>query len=105
MDSCIDSDTRLAYVTTEVLVQKLIRNRSLDRYTHIILDEVHERDEHTDFALLVVKKLLHTVSPRVKVSERIIHFTIFIGCPRIVMPESRELNKQTIAEHSKDMFN
>ncbi|KAK4320242.1 hypothetical protein Pmani_008893 [Petrolisthes manimaculis] len=67
LDTCLDSDTRLTYVTTEVLVQKLIRNRSLDRYTHIILDEVHERDEHTDFALLVVKKLLRTVSPRVKV--------------------------------------
>lgn len=98
MDSCTDSDTRLAYVTTEVLVQKLIRNRSLDRYTHIILDEVHERDEHTDFALLVVKKLLHTVSPRVKVST--VSVTL---CPKIIMPESRELNKQTIIEHSKDM--
>lgn len=80
MDSCIDNDTRLAYVTTEVLVQKLIRNRSLDRYTHIILDEVHERDEHTDFALLVVKKLLHTVSPRVRVIGK-----IFLGTVSLIM--------------------
>lgn len=55
---------------TEVLVQKLIHKRSLDAYTHIILDEVHERDQHTDFALLVVKKLLHTVSRKVKVGWR-----------------------------------
>ena len=61
-------DTRLSFVTTEVLVQKMIHRKSLDDYTHIILDEVHERDQHTDFALLVVKKLLHTVSRTVKVS-------------------------------------
>ncbi|XP_066947953.1 ATP-dependent RNA helicase TDRD9 isoform X1 [Macrobrachium rosenbergii] len=67
LDNCTDSDTCLAFVTTEVLVQKLIHKRSLNSFTHIILDEVHERDQHTDFALLVVKKLLHSVSNSVKV--------------------------------------
>ncbi|XP_068210369.1 ATP-dependent RNA helicase TDRD9-like [Palaemon carinicauda] len=67
LDNCTDLDTRLAYVTTEVLVQKLINKRSLNSYTHIILDEVHERDQHTDFALLVVKRLLHADSNNVKV--------------------------------------
>ena len=36
-------------------------------YTHVILDEVHERDEDMDFLLLVVRKLLHTNSRSVKV--------------------------------------
>lgn len=36
-------------------------------YTHVILDEVHERDEDMDFLLLVVKKLLRTNSSTVKV--------------------------------------
>lgn len=67
LDSCRDTDTRLLYVTTETLVQKLIHQRKLDAYTHIVLDEVHERDQQTDFALLIVKKLLYTVSPYVKV--------------------------------------
>ncbi|XP_047483544.1 ATP-dependent RNA helicase TDRD9-like isoform X2 [Penaeus chinensis] len=67
LDNCTDPDTRLSYVTTEVLVQKLIHRGSLDAFTHIVLDEVHERDQHTDFALLIVKKLLYTVSRNVKV--------------------------------------
>lgn len=67
LDACRDEDTRLLYVTTEVLVQKLVHQRKLDAYTHIILDEVHERDQQTDFALLIVKKLMHTVSPSVKI--------------------------------------
>lgn len=36
-------------------------------YTHVILDEVHERDEEIDFLLLVVRKLLRTNSTTVKV--------------------------------------
>lgn len=36
-------------------------------YTHVILDEVHERDEDMDFLLLVVRKLLRTNSTTVKV--------------------------------------
>ncbi|RXG53979.1 putative ATP-dependent RNA helicase TDRD9 [Armadillidium vulgare] len=60
-------DTRIAYVTTEVLVQKAINKKTLEDYTHIILDEIHERDQHTDIALLIVKKLLHSVSKNVKV--------------------------------------
>ncbi|XP_069986926.1 ATP-dependent RNA helicase TDRD9 [Penaeus vannamei] len=67
LDNCTDADTRLSYVTTEVLVQKLIHRGNLDAFTHIVLDEVHERDQHTDFALLIVKKLLYTVSRNVKV--------------------------------------
>ncbi|XP_050715032.1 ATP-dependent RNA helicase TDRD9-like [Eriocheir sinensis] len=67
LDTCRDTDTRLLYVTTETLVQKLIHQRRLDAYTHIILDEVHERDQQTDFALLIVKKLMHRVSPNVKI--------------------------------------
>lgn len=36
-------------------------------YTHIILDEVHERDKDMDFLLLVIRKLLRTNSMTVKV--------------------------------------
>lgn len=41
----------------------------MNEYSHIILDEVHERGQDMDFLLLVVKKLLFTVSPNVKVNK------------------------------------
>lgn len=47
--------TRICYVTTGVLLQKLINNNCLGVYTHIIVDEVHERTLDTDFVLLICK--------------------------------------------------
>ncbi|XP_072748336.1 probable ATP-dependent RNA helicase spindle-E isoform X2 [Anoplolepis gracilipes] len=60
-------DTRITYCTTGVLLQRLINKKNMLQYTHIILDEVHERDKNMDFLLLVVKKLLRTNSITVKV--------------------------------------
>ena len=54
----ICQDTRISYVTTGVLLQKLIAKDDINRYTHIIVDEVHERDLDIDFCLLVLKMLL-----------------------------------------------
>jgi HrpA-like RNA helicase len=55
----VTEKTRICYVTTGVLLQKLISAQNDPRlanvYTHIILDEVHERDLDTDFVLLVLK--------------------------------------------------
>ncbi|XP_048486162.1 probable ATP-dependent RNA helicase spindle-E [Plutella xylostella] len=61
------TDTCINYVTTGILLQKLVASKTLNEYTHIILDEVHERGQEMDFLLLVVKRLLYTVSPGVKV--------------------------------------
>jgi len=51
-------ETLLTYVTTGVLLQKLIADKTLKEYTHIIIDEVHERDLESDLLLLVIKKIL-----------------------------------------------
>ena len=67
MDKQVNADTRLTYMTTGVLLRKLCHAGSLNEYTHIILDEVHERDKETDFLLLLVKKFLCSVSKFVKV--------------------------------------
>ncbi|KAG5328427.1 SPNE helicase, partial [Acromyrmex charruanus] len=60
-------ETRLTYCTTEILLQHLIHNKHMLDYTHVILDEIHERDQNLDFLLLVVKRLLQTNSGQVKV--------------------------------------
>ena len=67
----VTEDTRITYMTTGVLLQKLIKNKNLGEYTHVILDEVHERDQDIDFAMLVVRKYLRTVSRHVKVRMQI----------------------------------
>ncbi|KAM6311330.1 ATP-dependent RNA helicase TDRD9 [Aegotheles albertisi] len=54
-------------MTTGVLLQKVVHAKSLTGFTHIFIDEVHERTEEMDFLLLLVRKLLHTNSQSVKV--------------------------------------
>uniref|UniRef100_A0A1I8NW04 Probable ATP-dependent RNA helicase spindle-E n=1 Tax=Stomoxys calcitrans TaxID=35570 RepID=A0A1I8NW04_STOCA len=63
----LSEDTRLLYCTTGVLLQKLIREKTLGSYTHIILDEVHERDQDMDFLLIVIRRLLTTNSKHVRI--------------------------------------
>lgn len=59
MESKLDrKDTILTFMTTGVLLQKLIGAKSLKGFTHIIIDEVHERDLESDFLLLVIKKIM-----------------------------------------------
>uniref|UniRef100_A0A182VKH7 Probable ATP-dependent RNA helicase spindle-E n=1 Tax=Anopheles merus TaxID=30066 RepID=A0A182VKH7_ANOME len=57
----VSEDTRLTYVTTGVLLNKLITSKSISSYTHIILDEVHEREVDMDFLLIIVRRLLATM--------------------------------------------
>jgi len=63
----VSEDTRITYMTTGVLLQKMIKNKNMNEYTHVILDEVHERDQDVDLAMLIVKKFLTSVSKHVKV--------------------------------------
>ncbi|XP_050064006.1 probable ATP-dependent RNA helicase spindle-E [Aphis gossypii] len=51
------STTKILYCTTEILLLKIIKAKSLSEFSHIILDEVHERTLEMDFLLLVIKKL------------------------------------------------
>ncbi|XP_051477823.1 ATP-dependent RNA helicase TDRD9 isoform X1 [Apus apus] len=67
LETVATKETRLLYMTTGVLLQKVVRAKSLAEFTHIFIDEVHERTEETDFLLLVIRKLLHTNSQSVKV--------------------------------------
>ncbi|KAM5274365.1 ATP-dependent RNA helicase TDRD9 [Ctenodactylus gundi] len=67
LEKTATEDTRLIYMTTGVLLQKIVSAKSLTEFTHIFIDEVHERTEEMDFLLLVVRKLLRTNSRFVKV--------------------------------------
>jgi ATP-dependent RNA helicase TDRD9 len=39
--------TKILFCTTGVILQRLIHERSMQRYSHIIIDEIHERDIDT----------------------------------------------------------
>ena len=59
--------TCITYMTTGCLLEMLVGKKSLSEITHIIVDEVHERDEDTDILLLVVRKLWWKLESSTKV--------------------------------------
>lgn len=61
----LSEQTRITYCTTGVLLEKLIAIKSLDTFSHIILDEVHDRDSDMDFLFVIIRILMNR-SPHVK---------------------------------------
>ncbi|XP_049617276.1 putative ATP-dependent RNA helicase DHX57 [Syngnathus scovelli] len=59
LESVRSSATRLLYCTTGVLLRRLQSDADLQDVTHVIVDEVHERTDESDFLLLVLKDLIH----------------------------------------------
>jgi HrpA-like RNA helicase len=57
MQSKISNETRIVYMTYGILIQQLLFINKIE-YTHIILDEVHERSLEMDFTFIALKKIL-----------------------------------------------
>lgn len=64
-------DTRILFCTTGVLLEKLIHVKSIHPYTHIILDEVHERTKEMDFLMVIIYKFLNPTKRVVLMSATI----------------------------------
>uniref|UniRef100_A0A8C8RDX7 Putative ATP-dependent RNA helicase DHX57 n=1 Tax=Pelusios castaneus TaxID=367368 RepID=A0A8C8RDX7_9SAUR len=58
LESVKSPGTRLLYCTTGVLLRRLEGDVNLQGITHVIVDEVHERTEESDFLLLVLKDIM-----------------------------------------------
>ncbi|KAL2083418.1 hypothetical protein ACEWY4_021191 [Coilia grayii] len=58
LETVRSSSTRLLFCTTGVLLRRLEGDPELSGVTHVIVDEVHERTEESDFLLLVLKDLI-----------------------------------------------
>eukprot|EP00656_Telonema_subtile_P008765 TRINITY_DN14097_c0_g1_i5.p1 TRINITY_DN14097_c0_g1~~TRINITY_DN14097_c0_g1_i5.p1 ORF type:complete len:907 (-),score=256.57 TRINITY_DN14097_c0_g1_i5:33-2753(-) len=52
------SATKLLFCTTGILLRRLQSEPELGSVTHVVIDEVHERDLNIDFLLLILKDLL-----------------------------------------------
>lgn len=46
-------------MTTGVLLNSIVNNNDLRRYSHIIIDEVHERSEDIDFLLCLIRQVIY----------------------------------------------
>lgn len=94
MDRKTSDDTRVTYMTTGVLLQLLISKKNLSDYTHIIIDEVHERDLDTDLLLLVIKKIM---VDRMDADTKIILMSATLDSKKFLdyFPVLRRLNHDT----------
>ena len=57
LSSNVHQDTRLTFCTPAVLLNKLQSSPDLSEYTHVLIDEVHEREVFTDFILIALKEM------------------------------------------------
>ncbi|KAJ2951739.1 hypothetical protein O0L34_g13904 [Tuta absoluta] len=58
LESKVCSKTRLTFCTTGILLRRLEYDPQLKSVTHILVDEVHERSEESDFLLLILRDLI-----------------------------------------------
>jgi len=59
LDSASNNSTQLMFVTPGILLRKFQSNPNLEEFTHIIIDEIHERDKHTEFLMIALRELLN----------------------------------------------
>lgn len=45
-------------MTTGVLLRRLLLDPNLSDVSHVVVDEVHERQTNTDFLIIILKQLL-----------------------------------------------
>ena len=60
LETCAGERTRLMFCTTGILLRRLESDPGLEDVTHVIVDEVHERSEESDFLLMILRDTLKT---------------------------------------------
>lgn len=58
LENNVTAETQLVFCTPGVLLRKLQSAPKLQEFTHIVLDEVHERDRYQEFLLIILRDLL-----------------------------------------------
>lgn len=57
-DTSVSDRTRITFMTTGVLLRKLIVDPNLENITHVFVDEIHERSAEADFLLSYLRDLV-----------------------------------------------
>lgn len=91
LENKISSDTRLTFCTTGILLRRLQSDDQLESVSHVLVDEVHERSEESDFLLLILKELLKKRSDlKVILMSATLNAKLFSdyfnGCPVLEIP-------------------
>ncbi|KAK3765938.1 hypothetical protein RRG08_002182 [Elysia crispata] len=91
LESKISPKTVLTFCTTGVLLRTLMGgDECLNQVTHVIVDEVHERDRFTDFLLLCLKEALpkhpnlHVILMSATLNMDL--FSGYFGCSVVCVP-------------------
>ncbi|KAK3925802.1 Putative ATP-dependent RNA helicase DHX57 [Frankliniella fusca] len=58
LESKMSPQTRLLFCTTGILLRRFENDPELRSVSHIVVDEVHERSEESDFLLFILRELL-----------------------------------------------
>ncbi|CAM9374539.1 unnamed protein product, partial [Pylaiella littoralis] len=58
LESRVGPSTRLTFCTAGILLRRLTSDDTLAGVSHVMVDEVHERDLNTDFLLVILRDLL-----------------------------------------------
>jgi ATP-dependent RNA helicase DHX29 len=67
LESKRSARTRLLFCTTGVVLRRLQDDPSLEGVTHVLVDEVHERQWQIDFLLIALRQLIHTTRKDLKI--------------------------------------
>ncbi|CAG9464869.1 unnamed protein product [Pedinophyceae sp. YPF-701] len=60
LESRRNSDTRILFCTTGVLLRMLLGDPRLDAVSHVVIDEVHERSMQSDFLLSIARGVMRS---------------------------------------------
>lgn len=93
-------NTQIVFMTTGMFIQELVGNNTLD-YTHIILDEVHERAIETEFLLVVLKHMLYKSNTKLILMSATIDAKLFAN----YFAESEIQNMGRVLENKVNSFN
>lgn len=59
LDSRCSNQTQLLFVTPGVLLRRFQSDPELGEFTHVIIDEIHERDKYTEFLMIALRELMN----------------------------------------------
>jgi HrpA-like RNA helicase len=109
LEKCADpKKTRLLFCTTGILLRLMQGDAQLGGVSHILVDEIHERDLNSDFLLIILKQLLPTRPDlRIVLMSATLNAEMFskyfYNCPVVHIPGRTFPVREVFLEHVIDL--